>query len=55
MGMFQNLASQLENLENGEDDEEDDEQFAKMMAGMGLGNPKGGNSDVPDEEAEKMM
>lgn len=59
MGMFQNLASQLENLEDGGDDDVDDEEFAKMMSGMGLGQPKSGDQAMPDEEAmkeaEKMM
>ena len=62
MGMFQNLASQLENMEDGDDDDDiDEEQFAKMMAGMGMGGigQRPGDANMPDaeamKEAEKMM
>ena len=63
MGMFQNLASQLEGMDDDDDDDIDDEQFQKMMQGMGMGaggNPFGGGAGgMPDaeamKEAEKMM
>lgn len=59
MGMFQNLASQLDKMEDDDDDEDiDDEQFMKMMQGMGMGNP-GGPGQMPTEDemkqAEAMM
>lgn len=51
MGMFQNLASQLENMEDEDEDDIDDEQFAKMMQGMGMGNP--GSAQMPSEDEMK--
>jgi soluble cytochrome b562 len=57
MGMFQNLASQLDKMEDDDDDEDiDDEQFMKMMQGMGMGmgmgNP-GGPGQMPTEDEMK--
>lgn len=51
MGMFQNLASQLDNMGDDDDDDIDDEQFAKMMQGMGMGNP--GSAQMPSEDEMK--
>ena len=56
MGMFTNLAQQLDGMEDDGEDDMDDEQFAKMMAGFGMGGMPGmggAQNDQPSPEEMK--